>query len=68
MSFIPRETPSPITETVQNAGISAPAVRLGRLLDRKPDGEYIIIVHKTSSPHPWRVRVVEAVENAELGR
>ena len=48
MAFITHEKTRITEELPTNTGISAPAVRLGRILDRMADGEYLIRVRKTS--------------------
>lgn len=68
MAFIPHDPPRLTEEVPVNTGISTPAVRLGRILDRMADGEYIIRVHKTSAPHAWEVSVFAAGKLVELGR
>ena len=68
MAFITHEKTRITEELPTNTGISAPAVRLGRILDRMADGEYLIRVRKTSAPHAWEVNVLSAGKLLELGR
>lgn len=68
MAFVTHDPPRLTEELPPNTGISAPAVRLGRILDRMADGEYLIRVRKTSAPYAWEVNVLSAGKLLELGR
>lgn len=50
-----------------DVGVSKPALKLARILDRQPDGKYILVIEKTSAPLPWRLEILGRVDG-EPGR
>ncbi len=47
----------PETPIISQSDLSRRAISLGRYLDRLPDGDYVLVLHK--SEQQWRVSILE---------